>query len=130
MITLSYQGETERNNTKGLLFKAKFVGFYGVNGVGDLLNLAPVEGDNPNGVTDPYNAYNMILAEPPTMPIGVEAENIGGYYVQVTPNAVPTLFNFGLRVFAPGGTELNSNQAYAAALTGGSVTLLVFVPLQ
>ena len=61
MISLSYQGETERNNTKGLLFKAKFVGFYGLNGVGDLLNLAPVEGDNPNGVTDPYNAYNMIL---------------------------------------------------------------------
>jgi|WetSurMetagenome_2_1015567.scaffolds.fasta_scaffold112313_2 hypothetical protein len=130
MIQASYAGEVEYNNTKGILLKLAFTKFYGVNGVGDLLNLAPYESEqNPNGILDPKLAYNTIIGEPPEK-IGVFNEDLGGYYIQLTPNANPTLVNLGVRVFAPGGAELNTNQAYPAAMLNGSATLEVFLPLQ
>lgn len=129
-VKLAFIDNTEQNNPKGLLFKATFEGDYGLEGVGDLLNLAPVDSENPGGVTDPSLSYNLILAEPPIVNPAVIGQNISGYQAQVTPNAAPTLNNFGLRIFAPGGGELTDNEAYPAELLNGDVTLMVFVPLQ
>lgn len=131
-VQLSYAGETEQNNTKGLLFKATFTGVYGVKGVGDLLNLAPVGPNNPGGVTDPNLAYNLILAEPPSPnKIGVLGEQLGGYYLQIQSNANPTLQNFGVRAYAPDGSgELATGAAYPAAMLAGQATLEIFIPLQ
>ena len=129
-VQASYAGEVEYNNTKGILLKLAFTLFYGANGVGDLLNLAPYESEqNPTGIKDPLLAYNTIIGEPPNN-IGLFNENLGGWYIQLAPNAAPTLANLGVRVFAPGGAELNTNQAYPAAMLNGSATLQVFLPLQ
>jgi hypothetical protein len=122
-IKAAYAGSTDHNNSKGLLFKLTFSGNYGVNGVGDLVDLSP------NAVSDPGSDYNQPLCQAPKNP-GVESENLGGYYIQLTPNANPSLSNLGVRVFAPGGGELATNAAYAAAVTGGSATILAFLPLQ
>jgi hypothetical protein len=132
MIQATYNGEVEHNNTKGLLFSLAFSGFYGVQGVGDLVNLAPYEqSENNGGVLDPTGSYNLILNEPP-INVGVFAEiKTGGYQFALAPNAVPTLTNLGILIYAPGGAELNTNEAYAGALpAGASITLMVFVPLQ
>lgn len=130
MILLKYKSEMQYSNTKALLFQATFVGNYGVLGVGDFLNLAPVQaGSNPNGITDPQIAYNTIIAEPPG-DIGVFNENLGGSYVQPNVNAVPTLQNAALRMFEPNGTEKASNAAYTAAELAGSVILMILLPLQ
>lgn len=130
MIQATYKGEVEWNNTRGIILALAFSGFYGVQGVGDLLNLAPYEqSTNPGGILDPSLAYNSLLTEPPSN-VGPFNENIQGYYTQVNPNAVPTLLNTGLQVFAPGGGELNTNQAYPAAMLAGTVKIIVFVPLQ
>lgn len=130
MIQLAYDGELDFNNTKGLLFKATFTGDYGVQGTGDLLNLTPTQNAGVDGgVTDPSLSYNEILAQPTTK-IFVLNNNLGGYYSQVAPNAVPTLKNTGLRIFASEGSELATNAAYGAAITGGSVELLVLLPGQ
>ena len=130
MITAKYAGEQQYNNTKGVLFTLTFSGFYGVAGVGDLLNLEPYDVEaNPGGVQDPLHAYNSILTQPPVILPAPISQNLAGAYVQITPNAVPTLTNFGVRCFAPGGAELNSNQAYAGTgFAAGSVLLLVFIP--
>lgn len=129
MIQLSFKSEVQYANTRGLLFKAVFTGFYGVNGVGDLLNLAPYElGTNPGGVLDPDLKYNLILAQP-TSDIGPFNQNIGGYYCNVRPPAAGmSLYNIGLQIYAPGGAELNSNAAYNAAVLAGYVLLMAFVP--
>jgi hypothetical protein len=120
MISLKYKSEMQYSNTKALL--------YGVLGVGDFLNLAPVQpGSNPNGITDPQIAYNTIIAEPPG-DIGVFNENLGGSYVQPNVNAVPTLQNAALRMFEPNGTEKASNAAYTAAELAGSVILMILLP--
>lgn len=130
MINLAYVGDTEQNNTKGLLFNATFSGTYGVNGVGDLLNLAPSQlGTNPNGITDPKLSYNLILELPPAL-VGIFSERLGGYYTEPTPNAVPTLQNWGLRMYSPGGVELATGVAYPASVLAGLVVLQIFVPLQ
>lgn len=130
MVQATYVGSTEHNNTKGLLFALKFTGNCGVLGVGDLVDLAPFEqSTNPDGILDPSLDYNLILVEPPKN-IGVFSENLGGSYVQLTPNAAPTLQNLGVRMFEPGGNEKATNAAYTAAELAGSVTLMAFVPLQ
>ena len=129
-VQASYAGEVEYNNTKGILLKLAFTLFYGINGVGDLLNLAPYESEqNPTGIKDPLLAYNTIIGAPPKN-IGLFNEDLGGGYIQLTPNANPTLANLGVRVFAPGGAELNTNQVYPAAVLNGSAVLEVFLPLQ
>lgn len=130
MVSLSYKGELQFSNTKGLLFKATFSGNCGVLGVGDFLNLAPYQGSaNPNGITDPNIAYNTIIAEPPT-DIGVFSENLGGSYVQPNVNAAPTLQNTALRMYEPNGAEKASNAAYTAAELAGSVLILILITLQ
>lgn len=129
-VQATYVGTTENNNAKGLLLELTFTGNYGTNGVGDLVNLAPFElSSNPTGVLDPTLSYNNILAEPPEN-IGVFSEQLGGSYVQLQPNAAPTLTNLGVRVFEPGGVEKVTGVAYTAAELAGNVKLLAFLPLQ
>lgn len=123
MVKATYAGETQHDNTKGLLFKLAFTALYGVNGVGDLLDLSP------GAILDPTLSYNLILASPPGN-IGVFSEDLGGGYIQLTPNALPTLQNLGVRVFGAGGAEKATNAAYTAAELAGNAKLLVFVPLQ
>ena len=128
-IQATYAGELEFNNTKGLLFSLAFKGNYGAAGVGDLANLAPYEGTgNPGGVLDPNLAYNAILAEPPKN-AGVFNVNLGGYDLQLTPNAVPTLTNLGVRIFLA-GVELTTAEAYPAPVLAGGATILALIPLQ
>ena len=128
MIQAKYAGEAEYNNTKGIFVDLVFSGFYGVAGVGDLLNLAPYEQSaNPGGITDAGAAYNNILATPPST-IGPQNTDLGGYYVAVHKPAAPTLYDIGLLMYAPGGAELNSNQAYPAAVLAGTVKLFIAIP--
>lgn len=127
-VKLQYLGELEYNNTKGIVLLATFVGNYGVNGVGDLLNLAPSQNNGVDGgITDPLEAYNAILEQPPTL-YGPLNEDIGGSYVSVHPNAAPTLQNFGLKMYEPGGAEKNTGAAYTAAELAGTVQLFFAIP--
>ena len=130
MINLAYVGSIEYNNSKGLIFDATFVGNYGVNGVGDLLNLTPSQnGGADGGITDPFGAYDLIIDQPPSN-FGVLNEALGGSYVALLPNAVPTLTNLGMQMYEPGGAEKATNAAYTAAELAGKVKLVFFVPLQ
>jgi hypothetical protein len=129
-VKLSYKSEVQYANTKGIIFQAKFVGNYGVNGVGDLLNFTPTQNNGVDGgITDPGAAYNFMLEQPPTE-YGILNEDIGGSYVAIHPNAVPTLTNFGLIMYEPGGAEKATNAAYTASELAGSVSIIVFVPAQ
>ncbi len=128
-VQLTFRGEIEFNNSKGLIFDATFTGTYGVNGAGDLLNLAPSQVAGDGGVLDPQFAYNQPIEQPPNN-YGVLNENIGGSYTGIKPNAVPTLQNFGLQMFEPGGAEKATNAAYTAAELAGRVKLVFFIPLQ
>lgn len=123
MVSLQLIDRSPFSNPDELIVQAAFAGNYGVNLIGDLLNLAMYEASvNANGITDP----NMIGGPFPTIPpsvVKVLSENIGGYYVQITPNAAPTLQNTGLRMYSPGGVELATNAAYAAAVLAGWVQL-------
>jgi hypothetical protein len=128
MIKLAYAGETEFNNTKGLIFNATFFGNYGVAGAGDLLNLTPSQNNGADGgVTDPNFSYNEILNQPPTN-FAILNEDIGGSYVALHPNAVPTLKNLGLIMYEPGGTEKTTAAAYTAGELAGTVKLVVYLP--
>ena len=98
MLSVKYRGETEHNNTKGLIFRLTPSVDYGVNGVGDLVDLTP------NKVADPTLSYNLIVDEPPNS-AGILNCNLGGSYVALLPNAVPTLANLGLLVYEPGGAR-------------------------
>jgi hypothetical protein len=122
-VKATYAGEIERNNTKGLLFKLKFTGNYGANGVGDLLDLTP------GNILDPTLSYNTILVEPPTN-LGVLNEPLGGSYIALLPNANPTLQNLGVQMWEPAGAEKATNAAYTAAELAGFAEIVVFVPLQ
>jgi hypothetical protein len=131
MIALAFLGTTEYNNSKGLLFKMTFSGDYGVQGTGDLLNLLPTQNNGADGgITDPKAAYDQPLAQVPSIPPDAVQEELGGYYCQIQPNANPTLQNYGVRVFAAEGEELTTAEAYPAAVTGGSASLLIFLPAQ
>lgn len=129
-VKLAFQESIDHNNSKGLVFKATFSGNYGVNGVGDLLNLTPTQnGGTDGGITDPFDAYNQPIQQPPII-YGVLNENIGGSYTNINPNAAPSLTNFGLKMFEPGGAEKATNAAYTAAELAGSVLLVFWIPLQ
>ena len=129
MIQLTYQGEFEYNNAKVLVFRAVASGDYGVAGAGDLLNLAPFEeGANPTGILDPKSTYDHILQQPPGI-IGILNANVGGYGACIKPNAVPTLYNFGLQFF-DAVTELTTAEGYPAPILAGYVDILVGVPSQ
>lgn len=141
MINLALDATSPQSNPDRLRFIATFAGNYGVQGAGDLLNLAPaVSGQNAGGFTNPK------MLELPDLPVGyteapaVIAENLGGYYVQLTPigaaagaangvaKTVAPVHGFGLRVFAPGGGELASNAAYPAAVLNGNVIIEALLP--
>ena len=123
MLSVKYRGETEYNNTKGLIFRLTPTGNYGTAGVGDLIDLTP------NKVADPNLSYNLILDEPPNNE-GILNCNLGGSTAALLPNAVPTLANLGLLVYEPGGAEKATNAAYTAGELAGYVDIIVFVPLQ
>jgi hypothetical protein len=128
MVKLQYLAELEYNNSKVIALKATFVGTYGVNGAGDLLNLKPSQnGGVDGGITDPAGAYNNILEQPPTL-FGIFNEDIGGSYVALHPNAVPSLTNMGLLMYEPGGTEKASAAVYTAGELAGSCILVFGIP--
>ena len=139
-VALKLVGVSPASNPDTLIFEGTFTGNAGVQGTGDQLNLAPYDaGNNPTGWTNPNGI------EAPAMPVGldvgvgVQQENIGGYYVQPEPT-VPGNPSNGvapsialktgafLRSFAPGGAELGTGVAYPAAMTGGAVLLEVVLP--
>ncbi len=78
---------------------------------------------------DPSGAYNNILQQPPAI-YGPLNEDIGGSFVCIHPNAKPSLTNFGLIMYEPGGTEKATNAAYTASELAGSVKLLFAIPAQ
>lgn len=126
-INLAYGGELEYNNAKCIVLNATFVGNYGTAGVGDLLNLTPTQAPGDGGITDPNFAYNNILELPPGI-YGILNEDIGGSYVAIHPNAKPTLKNFGLIMYEPGGSEKTTAAAYTAGELAGTVKLLFAIP--
>ena len=127
-VKLAYQSEFQYFTTKFIIFKATFVGNYGANLVGDLLNLTPSQNNGADGgVTDPNFSYNDILQGVPSE-YGVLGENIGGSYVNIKPNAAPSLTNFGLVMYEPGGTEKATAAAYTASELAGFVFLLFAIP--
>ncbi len=128
MVKLAYQSEIQYANTKFLILKATVVGNYGVNGVGDLLNLAPSQNNGADGgITDPLFVYNHVLELPPNE-YGVLNEAFGGSYLALVPNAVPSLTNLGMIMYEPGGTEKGTNAAYTPAELAGFAFLLVGIP--
>ena len=127
-VKLQYLATLEYNNAKMFALLATFVGTYGVQTVGDLLNLVPSQNNGlDGGITDPKAAYNNILEEPPTV-YGILNENLGGSYLGIKPNAVPSLTNFGLQMFEPGGTEKTTAAVYTAGELAGNAIILVGIP--
>lgn len=128
-LALQFDGSLMEDNTKGIYLKGKYTGVYGVNGVGDPVNLSPSQNAGVDGgVSDPNDAYNLIIDQPTAkvFPIG---QDLNGYRVQFTPAAVPTLKLAGrLRMYDPTGTELATGAAYSAGVLAGSIELLVSVP--
>jgi len=130
-------GVSPASNPDSVDFFVSFAGNYGVNGTGDVLNLAPYDAvNNPTGAKNPQN---FAL---PEMPVSLEqapavlSEDIGGYYVNPHP-LLPPAPNEGvagglnlktglfLRQYAPGGGELASNAAYNAAVIAAGAGVIV-----
>jgi hypothetical protein len=141
MISLQLIDVSPAENPDTLTFLAKFSANYGVNGVGDPLNLAPYSaGNNPLGFTNPNNIPLPELPFAYTQAPTVEAENIGGYYVNLNPIVMPApiegvaqgiapVNGFALRMYAPGGTELPTAAPYVAQLTGASAGVQIAITL-
>lgn len=140
-VALQVVDVSPASNPDKITLLATFSGDYGENGVGDLLNLAPYSADNnAGGFTNPKEIPL------PELPLGyeqapaVKAENLGGYYLQPAPmgpaaaatngveDTIAPIHGFGLRMFAPGGAELATDAAYAAAVTEGSALLELSLP--
>ena len=129
-VKLAYKGEMEYANTKFIILKATVVGNYGVNGAGDLLNLTPTQnGGADGGITDPNEAYNYILEQPPGE-YGILNEAFGGSYLALVPNANPSLTNLGMIMYEPGGAEKATAAAYTAGELAGFAFLLIGIPGQ
>ena len=87
------------------------------------------------GAPEPLdNRVRIVEVAPSTLAVvrfsSVLNEDIGGSYVAIHPNAVPTLKNFGLIMYEPGGSEKATNAAYTASELAGTVLLIFFIPLQ
>jgi hypothetical protein len=123
MITLKLVGSSPASNPDTLLVEATFSGDYGVNGVGDLMDFT--------AISDPKLLGRLALLNlTPDTPIQVLSQNIGGYDVQPTFPAAPTLKNFGLRMYLA-GVEILTGVAYNAAVTAaGRFVLLGIRPPQ
>jgi hypothetical protein len=119
MISLSIVGRSPGVNPDSILLKSLFSGNTGILGTGDPLILTPYSGSNLNGITDPLG-IGLFPDRPLTISPVLEAENIGGYYLQLTLGT--TLLNCTARIFAPGGVEVPSTTAYnTLAIAGGNV---------
>lgn len=135
MIQATFKSYTQQENAKQFIVTLVFSGNTGAQGVGDLVNLGPYEpGSNPNGILDPDGKYDNILNFPPGN-VGVFSEALAGYYIQIQKNAVPTLANLGIRLFAPGGGEVAAATAYAGLAgwpgnAAASAQLVLDLPLQ
>lgn len=81
---------------------------------GDTLDLTAVT--NPNGF-DVESFFEIPKS------IGVFAENLGGYYLQIIPGA--TLQTYKIKVFAPGGAELGAVTYASVALTAAGIATLL-----
>lgn len=130
-------GVSPASNPDSIDFFVSFSGNYGVNGVGDVLNLAPYDqGNNPGGFTNPQDIplpeLPVFLEQAPA----VLAEDIGGYYNNPHPLLPPAPANgvagglapktgLHLRQFAPGGGELATNAAYNAAVIAAGAGVIV-----
>ena len=141
MIALQVLDVSPASNPDKIRALAVFSGDYGVQGVGDLLNIAPYDvTNNPTGMTNPKNIPL------PAIPTGLEVapsivdENIGGYYVQPAPLAATGATNgvanttaakngFGLKMFSAEGVELATAAAYAAAVTGANDGVVIEIQL-
>jgi len=142
-IKLALIDVSPAQNPDTLTFLATFSGNSGVLGTGDPLNLAPYSaGNNPNGFTNPNQIPLPELPAAYTQAPTVEAENIGGYYVQPSPLVMPApvegvaqgiapVNGFGLRMYAPGGVEVPTATAYAglAGVTGASAGVQLAITL-
>lgn len=127
-VKLAYKGQVQYDNTKAIILKATFVGVYGTNGIGDLLNLLPSQnGGLDGGITDPTDSYDLIISSVPPGEYGPLNEDLGGSYIALHANAVPTLTNLGLLMYEPGGAEKATGAAYTAAELAGSVLLMFFI---
>ena len=130
-------------NPDTLTFLATFAGNSGVSGTGDPINLAPYSvGNNPNGFTNPTNIPLPEMPDVYTQAPTIEAENIGGYYVQPSPLVLPApvqgvaqgiqpVNGFALRMYAPGGGEVATATAYAglAGVTGASAGVQIAITM-
>ena len=130
-------GVSPASNPDSIDLFVSFSGNYGVNGTGDVLNLAPFDAvNNPGGFTNPQDIPL------PSLPVSLEqapavlGEDIGGYYVNPHPllpgvvaNGVASGINpktgVFLRQYAPGGAELATNAAYNAAVTAAGAGVIV-----
>lgn len=140
MLAAQVIGVSPADNPDRIQVQVAFSGDYGVNGVGDPLNLAPYDQvNNPGGLKNPLNIPLPEIPAGLDVPPAVIAENIGGYYVQPSPaapsgategvaNTVAAKNGFALRQYAPGGAELATNAAYNAAVIAGSVVLEIILP--
>lgn len=131
MISLKQVRQSPPSNPDRIFVQATFSGNYGAPaGAGDALNLLPYQaGVNPGGITDPNN-LGFIGPNGPgplDVPPGIFSENLGGYYIEITPGT--TLQNTMVRVYNPGGAELVQNAAYPGAVTGGSAVFEILLPL-
>jgi hypothetical protein len=136
MISLQLIDVSPAENPDTLTFLAKFSANYGVNGVGDPLNLAPYSaGNNPLGFTNPNQIPTPELPFAYTQAPTVEAEDLGGFYVNPHPLIMPApiegvaqgiapVNGFALRMYAPGGVELPTGTSYAASGAGTQAAFL------
>jgi hypothetical protein len=130
-------GVSPASNPDSIDFFVSFSGNYGVNGVGDVLNLAPYDQvNNPGGFTNPNNIPL------PEIPLKLEqapatlGEDIGGYYTNPHPllpgapangvaGGLSPKTDVHLRQYAPGGAELATNAAYNAAVIAAGAGVIV-----
>lgn len=139
-VALQQVDQSPADNPDEITLLATFSGDYGLAGnVGDLLNLTPYSANNnPTGYTDPNNLGVIGPSTPLLQPPAVASENLGGYYTQIQPGEVAqpvngvaggiSLTTSSIRVFAPGGNELNQATAYPNSVLNGQVTLKVTLP--
>jgi hypothetical protein len=115
MVTLTLLGRRPASNPDTLLVEAVFSGNTpAAAGDSDPLNLAAIADPNLLGGPFPSRA--------PSTPIEVLSVNLGGYDVQPTWPAAPTLSNIGLMVYLAGVQQANG-AAYPEPVLAGSVLL-------
>lgn len=118
MATLTLVAVSPKVNPDRMFVKVTPEANY-VNGTPDTFNLA--------AIADPEGIGQIPLNNPPLVTPGIFNENMSGYYSEVQKQAAPTLQNYGMRYFQPGGTEVSSG-ATPSQITGGELVLEIVVP--